>query len=344
MRGQPYVLIITNTSTALLRLSGVVMDGIPFELLDPCCQKDVLEKRRAKEVKERLGTTDPSVRKEKQLQSVFTNLSKTSTCHACCTHTDYPMLMQVRAEVQAEQEALQHAGHSSDSDSDYDFGDEFESAMEKEMKAKMVQRNQLLELKRRVGLGVHVEESEAHALDLIDAGSRVVLHLYDPRSSCCARIDISLEDAAKRYSATKFRRISMSIAAEKICPMFMLPMDTALVACFMDQHLVTYTSNEAELVPGGEISSKNLFRFLDNSKVVTDDDAEGLLMPMTLDYNENSSDEDMDEDSNEYCGVPGCRKKYRHTHIATSSEGGSNAFSGADAGSEVFDENYFSKL
>lgn len=323
------------------------MDGVPFELLDPCCQKDVLERRRNKELRERFSTTDPSLKKERQIESVFTGVFKSHTCHTCCAPRDYHLLAQARLELEGgpshatENGPAEHNG-AGESDSDSDFDDDFESEFELELKKKLLDRVRILQEKEKVGLGLHVQDSESHLQSYIENGTKVIIHIYDPDSPHCAKLDLSLEMAAKRFSSTRFRRIPMSEAAETFCSVNALPSYIPVLACFSDKRVVLFTNNIEELVPNGEINSSNCIRFLENSKVATDSEEVTMSMSEMLAARAASqkNDSDVEEDANDYCDEPGCDKKYAHNHISA----GNNIFSGDASGSDALGKDYFGRL
>jgi hypothetical protein len=335
------------------------MDGVPFEFLDPCCQKDVLEQERNKKLKARLATTDPSLKKERQIESVFSGVFKSPTCHTCCSGpSDYALLAQLREEVAWEDEQGQRGGGDDEADdgeggdsdeSDIDLDDGFESAYEIELKAKLLERTLVMREKEKLMLGIHIEDSVAHTMSYINQAAKIIVHIYDPSSLLCAKLDISLENAAKRYSATRFRRVPMFDAAE-MCQKYSLPPHTPVLVCFAEKCVSSFTTDFLELIPDGEINSNDFFRFLDNSKVAIDKDLDGdatlsmsmnaaLLAGKAL---QNDNDSGSDEDSKKFCDSVGCAKKYAHTHIG---EGGGNPFSsGGGAGSEALGKDYFTKL
>lgn len=336
------------------------MDGVPFELLDPCCQKDVLERRRNQELKARLATTDPSLKKERLIESVFNGSNRYQPCHACCAAVDYPLLAEIRTQAQADNRKGDAAGdansaheNESDEDSDLDFDDGFESEYAKEMKIRLLERSQLLQEKQKVGLGLHVDDSEEHVLRYIEMGARLILHIYDPNSVISAKLDLSLEAAAKRFTSTRFRRLAIFAGIDGICPNYGLPLHTPLLACFAEKHVATFTTNLTDLVPDGEINSINFLRFIENSKVAVDGDDSDYNQLMSISdvlasaHAENrKSDSDAEEAINLYCDEPGCTKLYGHTHISSGagkSKGG-GLFFGDAAGSEALGKDYFGRL
>lgn len=333
-----------------------IMDGIPFELLDPCCQKDILERRRNKDIKDRLSTTDPSLKKERHIESVFNGLFKVNTCHTCGSPKDYALLTEMRHEAERTcdmgdkpDEAEKLCGDSGDELLD----DEFESDYELELKAKLLERSRFQQSMEKFGLGIHSEDSVTHIMQHIESGARVIVHIYDPNSVDCAKLDLSLESAAKRYLYTRFRRATV-FTCKELCVKYGLPMSTQLLACFIDNSVSTYTAALRELVPNGEICSSNLYRYLENSKAAVNNDVDdGIAALSALELSRAAaqidhkvSDGEEEDDLNDYCDEPGCDKRYSHTHIGASAgrDGLRNPFSTNIAGSEALGKNYFGKL
>lgn len=349
-------------------------EELPFELLHPCCQKDIIANEKATQLRIKFARTDPSLAKEKKIRTVFSAIMKNPTCHACQSSRDYDLLARTRlAQLEAAQtpwgRGTGDLNSAEDSDSDIDIDDGFESEHMLKLKEAFLERERMLKVKEQLGLGVHIADSAEHLLQHVKGGNFIVLHLYDPSSIDCAKLDLRLENLSKKYLKTRFRRLLVSEASDGFCQQLELPLYTPLLVCIIDGRVVTYTSRISDLIPDGDLGSTDLFRFLDNAKVLSDETSNDFSedgqfganlinafrlagTAVSLSGSENEADE---EDSNKYCSQEGCTKQYSHTHVTSSNTntagGGSSSkmpsehvFTGNATGIEALGKDYFLKL
>jgi hypothetical protein len=182
------------------------MDGVPFEELDACCQKEVLLQRREKEFKERIKRYDRADLRKNLQKSVFSRMhALTSRCHCCENSGDYPLLSSLRPTHESEQDQV--LDEEEDSDDEFDFGD-YKSPSElwriEQVKTLMIKRENF----QTLGFSIHVRESAQHILETIH-GFRVpvVLHLCFPDQRVSAYLDLALEQLSSKYLGTLFRRV-----------------------------------------------------------------------------------------------------------------------------------------
>lgn len=199
------------------------MDGIPFEELDPCCQKEVLLQRREKEFKEKIKKFDRSNLRNNEKKLVFKNITSLSRCDCCHSSSDYPLLTSLRSnnsnqtnykEDKADKEEdNDHSEEDNEDDEDDDFDidlDDFKTPSEllriEEFKTKVLRRENYQSL----GFLVHLRESSNHLLDTIQNISvPIIIHVYFSDELISASLDLVLEKLAFKYCGTLFRRISI---------------------------------------------------------------------------------------------------------------------------------------
>ena len=148
-------------------------DELPFEELDPCCQKEVLERKHYNEVSKKLRRTDQSQIRLDLRNKTFSNVWKDSNC-ICCTKglTDYYLLAQLKQQQQLEydelilkNDKLNESNDSQLSDNDSDLDDsEFISEFEIEQRLKFEEYQETLKKAKTYGFGIHVEDTIDHII------------------------------------------------------------------------------------------------------------------------------------------------------------------------------------
>lgn len=190
----------------------------PLDLagLDPCCVREIIEKKKAATIKGKLKRYDKTNERIKKKNSVFKNMTILHTCPTCVESRDYVVLHRVREQLQQEQEQTQRQTGSDDGrknekeDSYLDDGlsdedDDFLSAHEVALRQTAKEQH---EYRDKYGFGRHISESTAHLLSSIRLGFAIVCHLCDETEVISGLVDVCLEGLAGRYPGTKFRRIS----------------------------------------------------------------------------------------------------------------------------------------
>jgi hypothetical protein len=181
------------------------MDGVPFEELDACCQKEVLLQRREKEFKERIKRYDRADHRKNLQKSVFSTIQTLqSRCHCCQNSGDYPLLTTLRPTHGSGHEEV--VGEE-ESDDEFDLGD-YKSPSElwriEQVKTLMVQRENL----QTLGFSAHMRESAQHLIETIENFRvPIVLHIYFPDQRVSAYLDLALEHLSSKYLGTLFRRV-----------------------------------------------------------------------------------------------------------------------------------------
>jgi hypothetical protein len=98
------------------------MDDLPFDELDACCQKEVLEERHKAAVSKRLRKFDRSNLRNNTVQSVFGSLQSYKQCGCCSLQAvDYPLLAKVKQQLRVNTDPSDineesDDGHESDDD------------------------------------------------------------------------------------------------------------------------------------------------------------------------------------------------------------------------------------
>jgi hypothetical protein len=323
-------------------------DDLPFDELDPCCQREILDRRKEYEIRKRLNKTDRSQIRLNHIRNTLKIKTPSITCVSCAAPRDYLLLSQYR-ELEINKELDNKADKIEkidDEEDDEDFDDDFESEYEKQLRDKLMQRCAMLEDKRRNGYLVHIEDSSQHIIERIQYGEYLVLHIYDPDNESCAIIDLSLEKLAVMYGFTRFRKIHMLDAGE-IRSLFKINSSPAdpLIVCFGNKSLKSFTNNINEITPNQEICSNDLKRFLDNSNVLfaNDDPLTEVLFDASAVFETETISDDGNDESELFCNKEGCNRNYIHSHIESGSNK-SSIFGIDNAGAEALSKDYFLRL
>lgn len=206
------------------------MENIPFEELDPCCQKEVLAQRKEKEFKEKVKKFDRSNIRSNERKLVFSKISSLRRCECCLNSSDYPLLSSIRSEYNLEvndnnvstknsQNNEDNNNHNNENDNNDEDDDEFDLDLDdyksptellriEQFKTEMLRRENLQSL----GFLVHLRESSNHLLKTIENFSSVptIVHIYFSDEILSASLDLVLEKLSLKYIGTLFRRISIT--------------------------------------------------------------------------------------------------------------------------------------
>ena len=194
------------------------MEEIMKTELDPCCMREILDRKKANSIKGKLRRYDRSKKRIDMKNGVITDLKALNrhTCMECVNPKDYEMLIMIRNQANVEGEDNNGDGtgdviENEEEDSDFDDFDDFVSDLEIEMRNKIqMQQREKDEFQHVYGFGFHRYDSVTHLQLSIQLGYPVVLHICDPSSIACAYVDVALEKCAAVYVGTKFRRIYCS--------------------------------------------------------------------------------------------------------------------------------------
>lgn len=219
---------------------------LPFEELDPCCQREILQERHKSKVTKQLRKGDRSNERwdlHNRALSSMRGGARTAWGHcACCEEsTDYPLLAKLRSKV-AEIKARTDNGSSSDwrynassvnsiqrgsreddeDDDDDDDDDEFgdllaDAPLTPSQQAQMdalAAAVQATAMAKAFGMAQHTNDSLAHVSQLLSPAPYsslppppLVLHVYDASEEDCAWVDLALEGLASKFIGTRFRRV-----------------------------------------------------------------------------------------------------------------------------------------
>lgn len=108
----------------------MIDDTLPFDELDPCCQKELEDESKRYAVAKRLKKYDRSNVRKNTVQSVFTGFQDYKKCGCCSIKAvDYPLLAQIKRQLENKNTLLinddsDKCNDESDNDSDDDFMNE----------------------------------------------------------------------------------------------------------------------------------------------------------------------------------------------------------------------------
>jgi hypothetical protein len=200
------------------QFAGSGADELPWDELDPCCQQEILDKRRKAEVNSKLRVVDRSNDRMDARKRVFKLTA--ASCVCCLSPCDYPLLQELRAEnnsifcsdinIDISKVAEPEQDEDGEDDEFVDLLDDLVTPYEQERAQELQQRMEAHQLALSAGFGVHKMDSIDHVVQQISSTSDVVLHLCDPASYLGARIDLELEKLAAVYCGTLFRWIRCS--------------------------------------------------------------------------------------------------------------------------------------
>lgn len=308
-------------------------DELPFDELDPCCQREILEQKHRNEVSSKLRNVDRSNVRYDAHASVFCGVNGANlwSCHCCSSRKDYDTLLKLRLRMNAEEEAENEMNKDSDAGSgasDDDSDDElldFDiplTGFEKERMMEMELRVQKLHTAKAFGLAQHLEDSLDHCMFYIDQKSiPMVLHIFQPSSEQCAMIDWIIEtNLCEQFPGTRFRRLeynSLLIRDERITSRrwdSKISVNGSII-CIRNGDIVTTTSNLDQLGEEETDIRNNLRRFLDQAHVLESDIPPVSLLQLSS-ASLPSEEADDQRDDARYCDDPDCTKKYQHEHVA----------------------------
>lgn len=322
-------------------------DGdVPFEALDPCCQREILDRRRYNEVTRKLRPVDRSLRRLDERKAVVKDLKTRNidpwTCGCCVSNEDYNSLRRLKeildvnhdADTSIEKDAKSDNNNNEDDDDDDLLDDDFpltDYERERMEQALMETQKRAAAAQSPLRLALHLEESVGHLMFLIQRiiDIPIVVHVYqdDPLS---ALIDYTFERTlAPKYPGTMFRRVSTSSTIsfhdlETQRKDLIEEFNTALVdnrhciLIFRRGQLAT-TLKPQDLVALGdtlELVSRHLIRVLDHAHVLCDDLPAMVLHPRLLEEEGIvAREEDGEEEAERFCDDPDCTKHFPHEHV-----------------------------
>ena len=327
-----------------------------FEALDPCCQKEILSKRRAREVTKELQKDDRSTRRLDNLKRVFTPVSN-NDC-SCCKNplADYYALSLLRSTQYCQpitttsfQEQQENDNNNDSDDSDNDsLLDDFEDERKIELKVQIEKVN----ISKQIGYGIHQEDSIKHIDIHIKILPYIVIHLYQD-TELDAYVDIALEKLSTQYYGTLFRRIhcrdiqlvkyihtlltspssalsslsTTSNISDNIKQEFIQGNISSSLLFFLNHKLVYIHTDTTQYCTGTDpVREADLVRLLDAHHILSHLPTDELICNYNNLYNAYTNAASIDEVENEevasYCGDPACDRRFPHEHIGAGKIGG----------------------
>lgn len=344
-------------------------DSLPFDELDPCCQREIEEERNKVAVGKRLRKFDKLNQRHDSVKSVFGSLNDYKSCGCCrLLAVDYPMLAKVRLQLTKDRvvdETINETISDDDeSDSELWAGLEFDALtpLEEERLLGMKAKEEMIRAASLKGFASHIEDSTTHINEMILQGRTVVCHFVSTGLHMCALIDLALEGLAAKYLGTIFRRTRSNDET----------------SAFRRKWNIGATSNNGgedfspclAVFVGGSLRATvfDLYQFgdasaNDNDKVfLYEDEFEkhldqlgGLNMTIGatliklngMQFADSDADSD-DEKFVSYCDTPGCGRYFPHEHVGGKNIiGGKGTLSGAaaaDKGAEALAKDWCYKV
>lgn len=339
------------------------MDGIEFDLLDPCCQKEIVNERKKKEINQKLRHYDRSNSRLDLCFTVFKNDNGSSSRCSCCPESNYTELASLKAIINQQVESSADITKTipyddkvddDDNDEDDDFEDDFISEFEIQRREEMKKKIEAVMRMQKLGFGVHVEDSLSHLEIFITCGLPIVLHIYS-NTKADALLDLHFESISMRYLGTLFRRVPVSSAllqqfSEKYG--FNEKGNSRLsngcahgIVVFCNGSISCSSFSIDDFVSNTTVYEGDLNRFLDAGKALQfEPDQDSLSL---LHYTVNAAaipdlNSAIDsEEAESFCDDPSCGRKFPHAHV-----GNGRGITGPKLGeeSEVFDKKYFTKI
>ena len=334
-------------------------DTLPFDELDPCCQKEILEERNRAAVTQRLRKYDKLNSRHDTINAVFGGLKKHKACPCCISQAvDYPLLGRLRRDLTVDKELVSEGNedhqHSDDTDDDDDelwagLGLDALTPEEEERLLVMKERASMLEAASLMGFAMHNEDSITHINEMIAQGRCIVCHIVNVNMLSCAYVDHALEKLAIKYLGTVFRRVDITEESDEFKKKWNMSSDGGATAClsvFNGGSLTAYTYDLKQFGEGNDSDSaeyvfylEELEKYLDNIgglKMSCGDTMMQLTSGQYLDE-ENSDDEKLES----YCDLIGCDRHFPHEHIGVN---GGGSLSGAAAATEALPSNWNYKV
>lgn len=343
---------------------------LPFDELDPCCQKEIINENHHARVGAELRKHDRTLERLEAQKRAINSLRKGFGCacgEACdMTGYDYALLAMLREAKQSFVDSQDNIigenlfqdseGNYSDSDDDSLLNDMDGEFLTSEERARLDEAKQLAELREKaqgMGYARHIEEDFSHCRKLINSKQIVILHIYDGSSMLCARLDLLMEKLAAIYIGTKFRRMSLSpesyhfletevdrglsASAQVLQPR--LTRGQACLVAFRDGAVSLIENNLHQFGSDDEVFEGELLRYLSNAHLLSSD----LVLPTLEALLGEGNGEDKEEEEDTYvCSFPGCVRGYNHSHVAAGAD--SLVRNDREQGLEALADNIFTKM
>ena len=333
--------------TSFAAIERIENDTDPyFDQLDPCCQREIEDRKKAATLKEQFRQVDRTYERFDAIQKTVDDLR--SQAYKSCDHCygdiqeDYEHLSILRNDnmycyfVDDNNNNYMNNDRNDDndndeSDSDSEFDDLLldynivETEYEINMKKNAYEISKKREVLSKLGYETHHEESIEHLVDLIKTQiSRwLIIHVYDPNLISCAKIDLYFEKLAIKYPATLFRRIrrnkimNNTNSEEDIIDILGLNAcnnTVPLIGCFVEGQLIQWKSLD-DFFEDDYLEESNLTNYLNQSNVINTN------VNMTLDWIRSIQNAAIlpelinNDDDDHFCDKPGCARNFPHEHV-----------------------------
>jgi hypothetical protein len=280
--------------------------------LHPCCLKELMNNKLKASVDVKLRAQDRSYARMDATKGIFQDLRNYgSKCNCCRDSCDYPSLVRYRSTLEESKafEASHQDSSADESDCDLEFED-FLTPYEEERLQRIVE----LEKKRRfaegLGFGAHVEESVEHLCELVTSGCSAVVHFFNDDGDS-ARFDYVLENLAKLYIGTIFRRVRNDGALHSQMKQILSVQtkrqfywnDDARLCVFVDSEL-RRSLRDSEV----RTEMSEIVKILDHTHVLRSDiDSRSIDMALRKETHDVNEADDERTVTNSYCENPNCR-------------------------------------
>lgn len=335
---------------------------VPFEYLDPCCQREILSQRAYREVGQQLRRTDRSQQRLDATRKVFSGQGRPADvdwqCGCCAMSEDYPSLRKMKAELSAASPPAALLEEEEEEDSDLDLLDLMIPLTEEEQARldRAAREEERLRWARDsfLRLGSQLDDSLPHLLVLCQRlpDLPLLVHVYqDDRLN--ALVDCALERLAVRCLGTLFRRLSSSSSClttetSESCPVeiveafnrALLEDRSCLVALRGGQVRAVLSRDELRALGDSvPLLVTHLERWMERAHVLEVELPQAVLNPRVL-LAAGLQQEAKEEEEERFCDDPDCIKRYPHEHVGDRSRttaGAAPSFLlSRQAGDEVF--------
>lgn len=339
-------ILIEMTPEDLACYYGGDESKVPFEYLDPCCQREILAERAYRDVGKQLRRTDRSQQRIDATRKVFSQARSAADwqCSCCTMSEDYPSLRKMKAELVAASppSTLLEEKEEDEDDSDLDLLDLMIPLTEEEQ-ARLdhaAREEERLRWARDsfLRLGTHLDDSLPHLLTLTQAlpDLPLLVHVYqDDRLN--ALVDCALERLAVRCLGTLFRRLSsascVSTETTGSYPEIVEAFNRALLedrSCLLALHggQVRAVLRRDDLEGLGDsvpLFVTHLERWMEHAHVLEEELPQAVLNPKVL-LAAGLQQEGEEKEEERFCDDPDCIKRYPHEHVGdrSRSNGGSS--------------------
>jgi len=323
--------------------------------LDPCCARELSDRRKAFDLKQQLNSVDISTAKLKQMAIYSGGSGGRIVCCPCqnrdCQIPDYPLLVALRNETgsnmlssnetdpwnngmssNADENKLKQEEEEEEGDDDDDSDVELDNLLNEfdavesdqlklinENRYEMIRKqNEMINLAKSYGFGIHraIPHDDSNATQFISSCPRVICHICNDKSQCCALFDLYLEKKALNYSGTAFLRV-FPTPLSSLAKFLKMDINTQYnggIVILNKGNIITSINNLSQFGNETFLDTNQLDEWLENTGIL-----ESLPQPNEWENIKwpNLSSEEREDIEYYACGHPGCKKTFRHEHVAS---------------------------